>query len=524
MKALARVAWLLLWLLMPSVASAHASLTGSEPANSAVLTQAPAKLTLTFSEPVEPLSIRLVGNGVVSPMTGIARVGARLIVDMPSSLGDGAYVLSWRVVSADGHPIGGALTFYVGSRQVVAPQVTDAEGAPVRMAIWLARLLIYAGLFIGIGGAFFAAWLQPESMAHGPRRVAHTAMSLALLSLIVAVSLQGLDALARPLSGIASLDVWRTGASGSFGRAMAVTAAALLLGLAAMYCRTTVARLLSLAAITGVGLALASSGHAATASPRWLMSSTVFLHGISLAFWIGALPPLVAALRKPGTEATTTLLRFSCVIPFAVGVLVVSGVLLAIVQVAHVEAMWTTDYGRVLSIKLALLAVLFALALWNRVALTPRLARGVAPAHNAMRRSIIAELLVVAAILGVVGLWRFTPPPRALPQAAEPFFTHLHTDKLMADITIAPGRAGPQDISIRLQTPDEHPLTAQAVTVSLANAELGIERIAAEARLTPAGQWQATLTAPAAGRWSLGLAVRVSDFDVVDVEAPILIK
>ena len=94
----------------------------------------------------------------------------------------------------------------------------------------------------------------------------------------------------------------------------------------------------------------------------------------------------------------------------------------------------------------------------------------------------------------------------------------------MADISIAPGRAGPQDISIRLQTPDEHPLQAQAVTVTLENAELGIERISTQARLDPAGQWQATMTAPAAGRWSLGLAVRVSDFDVVDVEAPILIK
>ena len=91
-------------------------------------------------------------------------------------------------------------------------------------------------------------------------------------------------------------------------------------------------------------------------------------------------------------------------------------------------------------------------------------------------------------------------------------------------VSIAPGRAGPVEISITLRTPDEHPLAAQAVTVTLENAALGIEPISAEAKLTPAGQWQAAMTAPVAGRWSLGLAVRVSDFDVVDVEAPILIK
>jgi copper transport protein len=141
-----------------------------------------------------------------------------------------------------------------------------------------------------------------------------------------------------------------------------------------------------------------------------------------------------------------------------------------------------------------------------------------------MRRSIMVELVVVAAILGVVGLWRFTPPPRALQGADEAFFTHLHTGKLMADVSIAPGRAGPVEISITLRTPDEHPLAVQAVTVTLENAALGIEPISAEAKLTPAGQWLAAMTAPVAGRWSLGLAVRVSDFDVVDVEAPILIK
>ena len=521
---LAQVAWLLLWLLMPSAALAHASLIGSDPVNNAVLARAPTQFTLTFSEPVEPLNIRIVGAGMVSPVTSIARDGARLVLSLPQALHDGAYVVSWRVISADGHPIGGALTFFVGTRQAAVPQLTDPEGAPVRIAIWLMRLLVYAGLFVGAGGALFAAWMQPSATARWPQRIGIAVSVAALLALMLSVGLQGLDAIGLPLSDLASGEVWRSGADGSFGRASAFAAIALLLGIAALRSRASVARMLSLCALGGVGLALASSGHAATASPRWLMSSAVFLHGVSLAFWIGALLPLVDTLRRPGTATTAVLLRFSRAIPYAVGALVLSGVLLAIVQVAHIDAMWSTNYGRVLSIKLALLVVLFALALWNRVALTPRVVGGDAPAHDTMRRSIMVELVVVAAILGVVGLWRFTPPPRALQGADEAFFTHLHTGKLMADVSIAPGRAGPVEISITLRTPDEHPLAAQAVTVTLENAALGIEPISAEAKLTPAGQWQAAMTAPVAGRWSLGLAVRVSDFDVVDVEAPILIK
>jgi copper transport protein len=520
---------LLLWLLSPSAAFAHASLVASDPANDAVLARAPTQLTLTFNEPVEPVNVRIVGVGGVSLVSGIARDGARLVFHPPQTLQDGAYVVSWRVISADGHPVGGALTFFVGNKTTAAPELGDPEGAPVRIAIWLARLLVYAGLFVGVGGAFFAAWMQTQRIqgpasARWPQRAAIAVSVVALIALLLSVGLQGLDAIGLPLSGIASEQVWRTGASGSFGVAAAFAAIALLLALVALRSCGSVARMASLGALAGVGIALASSGHVVTASPRWLMSGAVFLHGVSLAFWIGALLPLLDALRRPGAEATAILLRFSRAIPMAVGALVASGVLLAVVQVAHVDALWTTAYGRVLSIKIALLLVLFALALWNRVALTPRVANGTAQAHRAMRRSIVAELVVIAAILGVVGLWRFTTPPRALPPEGDSFFTHLHTGKLMADVTIAPGQAGPVRISIALRTPDEAPLEAKAVTVTLENAALGIEQMSAEAKLMPDGEWQARMTAPVPGRWTLGLAARVSDFDVIEVEAPVLIK
>ncbi len=524
MKVLAQAILLLLWLLIPSAAWAHASLIGSDPADGATLLRAPAQITLTFNEPVEPLNLRLVGSGGASPIAGIAEDGARLVLTPRQPLRDGAYVVSWRVISSDGHPIGGALTFFVGDKPAPAPLLTAPETAPLHGAIWLTRLAVYVGLFVGVGGAFFTAWMQASWSAGWPQRVGVWVSVAALLALAASIGLQGLDDFGLPLSDIAAPAVWRRGAAGSFGLASAWAAIALLLGLAVQRSPTLRARILSGCAVAGAGLALASSGHAATASPRWLMSSAVFLHGVSLAFWVGALLPLLAALRTPGAAATATLLRFSRLIPLPIAVLIASGVLLAVVQVVHIEALWTTAYGRVLSVKIALLLALFALALWNRAALTPRIMQGAAPAHRAMRRSIIAELAIIVAILGVVGLWRFTPPPRALSSPGEAFFTHVHADKLMADVAITPGRAGPVAISVTLRTPDEAPLAAQAVTVTLENAALGVEPISAEARATPDGQWRAAMIAPLAGRWTLGLAVRLTDFDVVRVKAPVLIE
>jgi copper transport protein len=140
-----------------------------------------------------------------------------------------------------------------------------------------------------------------------------------------------------------------------------------------------------------------------------------------------------------------------------------------------------------------------------------------------MRRSIAAELVLVIVILGIVGLWRFTPPPRAL-AGNDDFFTHLHAEKAMANVTVSPGHAGPVAITIQLETPDERPLAATAVLVTLSKPDIGIEPAAAQAQRIDEGQWRVMMAAPVAGRWTLKLGILISDFDTISVEAPILIK
>jgi copper transport protein len=188
----------------------------------------------------------------------------------------------------------------------------------------------------------------------------------------------------------------------------------------------------------------------------------------------------------------------------------------------RVDALSTTAYGRVLWAKLALASVLLAIALWNRLHLMPRIAAGADGAWARLRSSIIAELVVV--VVGVVGLWRFTPRPRALAGGNDDFFTHLHADKVMANVTVSPGHAGPIDITVALETPDERPLEAGALEVTLSKPDAGIEPAVAQARRTADGQWRVSVAAPVAGQWTLALGVLISDFERVNVAVPILIK
>ena len=105
----------------------------------------------------------------------------------------------------------------------------------------------------------------------------------------------------------------------------------------------------------------------------------------------------------------------------------------------------------------------------------------------------------------------------------ENFFTHLHTDKVMANVTVSPGRAGPVDIAIQLQTVEELPLAAKAVSVTLTEAQSGKKLQTAQAVRAGEDRWHLKVAKLTSGRWTLGLGISISDTDKVNVEAPILI-
>jgi hypothetical protein len=134
------------------------------------------------------------------------------------------------------------------------------------------------------------------------------------------------------------------------------------------------------------------------------------------------------------------------------------------------------------------------------------------------RRTIISLALGAAVLLSVVA----TPLVAATDD--DSFFTHLHTEKAMANVTVSPGRAGPVEITIQLETIDETPLTAKAVSVTLADMQTGKKLAPVEASRDGVDGWRAKVAQLTPGRWMLGLGISISAADHVNVESPILIK
>lgn len=524
------IAWLVVLLVamavlaMPGRAFAHAALVATDPADGALLEQSPAQFSLTFSEPVSPLVLTLVRpDGSQLALTSFRLNDQTVEIDNPETLKSGTHVLSWRVVSVDGHPVGGSALFSIGAPSA-APVAGEAVDWTLRAAIWTARLFFYAGLFLGVGGAFALAWLAKDRRCG--RGFVAAALLLALVAAPVSLGLQGLDGLGAPLARFATPAVWKTALETSFVWTVLVGLIALGLALLSLAGPPGLRKLSASAALLCVGGALAASGHASAAEPQWLTRPLVFLHGTAIAVWAGALAPLALALRREPANAKAFLRRFSRAILPVVILLAASGIVLGVIQVQEPAALVHTAYGRLLLLKLVLLLFLFTLAAVNRWTLTAPAEAGDTEVQRRLVRSIGIEVVIVLAIFGVAAGWRFTPPPRALAiAAAQPVSIHIHTLEAMADLSITPGHAGTVAASMVIMTGDFGPLDAKQVTLVLSKPDSGIEPIKRPARKPGDGTWRVdNLVIPLPGRWKARLDILVSDFEAVKIEAPIDIR
>ena len=519
-RAVGVVCVLLAALAQAGSAHAHASLIRSDPPDRAVVAQPPAVVALVFNEPVSPVVLRLVGpNGDTSELNEVAAENATLTAVLPQGLARGTHLLSWRVISADGHPVGGALAFSIGapSAQPGMPRVEPDR--QLEWMIWTARFLLYVGLFLGVGSAFYRKWIAvgPPSLRTGKPLVAILLCAVAAATL--SIGLQGIDALGLRLPALGEARAWTTGLSSSFGMTAMIAAVASVGAMLAMPTAPKLGRWISLLALVGVGASLAASGHASSVEPQLLTRSAVFLHGITIAFWIGALAPLAAAMTAP-KRRTEEIKRFSRAILVSLVLLLASGFVLAAVELQRIDALWTTAYGLVFSAKLAAVVVLLALAAVNRFALAPLAATGDGVAAGRLARSSRAELLIALVIFGLVALWRFTPPPRAVWAAVQaPLHVHIHTAKAMADLEIGPAGAKGRGIIVTVLDGQFRPLPAKEVTLFFSNAPSRIEPLRLLTTHVEGAAWSVeNVVLPTIGRWQVRVEILINDFEKVSIE------
>jgi len=514
MRFLAALVTLLILFGNATSASAHAALISVEPATGSILASAPKAVEFRFNEAVTPGAIQLIdGAGRARDDARVTTSGESISVAMPPDLPQGTAVVSYRVISQDGHPVAGSMVFSIG-----VPSATTTPGGRDLWRdglIWLVRIALYIGLFAGVGGVFFLRWIAQVKSAQ--RTVLGTIM-IGLAAAVVSLGLVGLDLLGLPISALFTAAPWKVATGTGFAGSLLIAGAAMIVAIVALLVtKEVIARALAVFALAGAGLSLTVSGHAATASPELLAWTAIFIHACAVAFWLGALMPLAILVGQAKGGALPALNRFSRVAVPVVALLVLSGLALAIVELENPSALVNTTYGLILLAKLVLVVVLLTLACLNRYRLTPALAANPG-ASWPLRRSILLECATTLAILAVVAFWRFTPPPRSLlPET--PLAVHIHTEKAMFQVLISPGKTGQNDFVLQLMNGDGTRLEAKEAKLTLSLPGRGVADMEHQATLGPDGYWHVrNAPLPLSGRWHMRVDALVGDFDQISLE------
>jgi len=416
----------LLALALPAAASAHATLTKTEPAIGKRVERSPSMVRLYFDQSVDvlPNAIRVYdAKGRVLSGRTLASADKRTIDAPVSRLPRGGYTVRWRAVSADGHVVSGVFTFGVRMR---APPVTGAFGAGgPTTSEHLVRWLYFVALALLAGGLGFRLLVVRGPLGEAAQRRFYLVIGAGVVGAlevgILAFLLRAEDALQLPfvdflygdLSPLAKTRFGYAFVAMTLGYAL-VAAILFLAWLSDREWLLWPAFLLALGFASGLSL----SGHsAADAGSSSLSELADWLHLSAAALWVGGLVQLAFVIwpLEPGLRRRA-FLRFSRLATVLIVVLLGAGTYLSILRLPHLADLWNERYGQVLLVKLGLVSLALAWGAAHHFLVRPKLERG-APLFAGLPRSLMGESAVgMAILLAAAVLVDSKPPPQPLKQ------------------------------------------------------------------------------------------------------------
>jgi copper transport protein len=428
-------------------AYAHADLASSDPRDGASLKTLPDKATLTFTDGVSGQFSQVRLGATRLPVSQPGGRNTVLVADLSKldARPAGTVKLNWRVVSlSDGHVIDGSVEFEVRNEVAAAAKPPREAGPPTRRAEdaavptldpkvrygYLAvRGLGYVALALFLGGLVFVSVLWPAGSGdRRTRRVLAAACGLGALSSFAAIGFQGAYAETRPLTGVISPAVFDSVLSTEVGQVLA--ARTLLWLLAAIVLTwllqrdrlavTTHAWRVGAAATTfGLVVTTGMSSHAAETAAPAVSQIADLVHLTGMSTWIGGLVLLLAGVlpRRRPEELAVVMPRYSTLALTSVAAIAAAGAVLAWQLVGSVDGLVTTSYGRLLLVKLAVVALVLAVAQRSKAWVARRLRYVVVlgadrAAVRPLRLSVVAETGLLLGVLAVAVLLVTANPGR----------------------------------------------------------------------------------------------------------------
>ncbi len=554
-RIIVAVAVAALALAIPSLASAHAYLIRTQPTASGVLNSPPKQVALTFDEAVEPrfaiisVTDTLAHQQTTGPVQRSPSDPDTLVVPVRHNLPEGWYLIYWRAISVDGHPVQGAFTYAIGPNPGPAPKfkIPSIAGTATSPDLLVTRWIMFLSVMTAIGlFVFRVAIARPM-----PRRVPETRLRAVSVALVIS-SIVGLIAIPVYLDFATATDslhsVFDVGALVPLFRVTAFGRGYVdMLGCFALFClaawislwldrsdrrRRSVAELASqtgaLLAAAAVLLIPGTVGHAAQTSPRGLALPFDWLHLIAGSVWLGGLVGLLVlwftvARRSRVPALSVVVPRFSNVALISVIVLLGTGTGATIIHMPAVNALWDTSYGVAILVKIGILLGAIALASANLLRNRPALiaaAERPAQAESASRllsRLIGGETFLVASAVFVAAvLSSLAPPPPAFAEQNSAVASvgpgrvaaTVNRAGYRLQVLVSPNKAAaPDSFALRI-TRNGQPVRHANVTLTFNHLEMQMPQQEYQLKETAPGVY--SRAAPAlimVGKWGLGFNV-----------------
>jgi copper transport protein len=394
-------------LAFPAAAAAHATLKSEYPRFQQELARGPGLVRLQFDQLVQLPSVEVIdSHGLNRAEPAVAR-GLAVTARVPA-LPKGAYTIRWHVLSSDGHVVSGVWTFGV---RVAAPPPTEAYGAsgPSRTE-HAVRWLYFLALALTIGALGFRLVVLrgldvPPALEKRLLVLAGAGVVGVLEVGIGAFLLRCEDVLQLPFGKFLYGDLSPISGGTRYGKTFVAMTLGFALVAAFVYLawllerRFLYAPALALALAFAAGLSL--SGHdAVDPGSSWKSELADWVHLSAVSLWIGGLAAVAVGWRALGLFRREVLERFSRLATMLVALAVAAGTYLAIVRLPALHDLWRAGYGRVLLVKLGLVAAVLA---WGAVHKWVPRAR--------VAKSVAGELAVAVAVLLLAAVLVDSKPP-----------------------------------------------------------------------------------------------------------------
>ncbi|MGH9085084.1 MAG: copper resistance CopC/CopD family protein [Acidimicrobiales bacterium] len=515
-------------------AAAHASLVSVDPPDGARLDESPAAVTLTFSEPVsaELGGVRVLdGDGDQVQEGAVAVDGTRVTIGVRPDLPDGTYVISYRVVSADGHPVRGGSVFGVGEGDVdtaALGRVTGgADDRTWEVVGGIGRGLAYAGVLLAAGTALFITVVLPAGGLAPPAglvRMVALATTVGGLASLVAPPVQAALGTGQGPGSLFDDGVLADVLAEGVGHGLLLCLVGLLLLTAGA---TRSAPAVVVGSLVAAG-SFAATGHTRAGDTALAATLSDIAHLVAAALWGGGLVALwwTLAHRRHAdaddpehrTATARVVLRFSTVATASIGVVGLAGLVMSWSEVRAVSALTGTTYGRFLLAKVAVVAAIASLGAYNHFRLVPALDRGKARAALAgLGRTLRLEAAGLVVVLGLTAVLVVLTPAKASTDAGVVERLVELGDAGSVQLVIAPATAGFNQIHVYTYDADDRPAEiAEQVVLELLQPDAGLGPIERPAERAGPAHFQLNGDDLAiAGDWQVTVRVRLDRFTEV---------